>query len=357
MSSFKTIDDVVIIGARLAEGSAARDSFKTVASKYRDVYSFALTAPGVGLDGKIYTEADDAAAAAATTVASQELVAGSKGKKRKPGRGVACYHNRDQTTLIADDTDLLSPSTLERFVRRCAEPLVPELNRRNEDELLMQGKSVVYFFHWSAALRATFRRAALPLAKRYEEYLTFCTADSYEFQELYPKLGMGNDVGVAGLTVQNPGLGTIYPYRGDGLSTWMQELWDAGVYEADTEPTAEVPELVAKMRKLVEDFVNDIVEGRIESIKAKTSKFTGRRVVEAPEEEDSKKVDGKEEKVEEKQETTGKEEKQEATGKEEKQEPIGHEEKHDANAQAEATVEKTSEKVEEPTAEPKHDEL
>lgn len=335
VTSFRTVDDVVIIGARLAEGSAARDSFQTVAGKFRDVYSFALTSPGVGLDGKVYTEQEGTDAQQTTTAAaSQDLVSDDGGggkKKRKPGRGVACYHNRDATTFMAEDTDLLSPSTLERFVRRCAEPLVPELSRRNEDELLKQAKSLVYFFHWSAALRATWRRAALPLAKRYEEYLSFCTTDSYEFQELYAQLGMGADVGLAGLTVQNPGLGQVYPYRGEGMKGWMQEMWDTGANEADTEPP-DAPELIRKMRELVEGFVTDIVEGRVEAIKAKGSKFTGRRVVEDD--------DRKDQNLEDKHD-------------EQKQEPTPA-----AEAQPEATVQGTTqETIVVPVAEPKHDEL
>lgn len=58
---------------------------------------------------------------------------------------------------------------------------------------------------------------------------------------MYPSLGLGSDLSKPGLTVQNPNMGQIFPYRG------------------------EVEDFSAQV---VEAFVTDIVEGRVPAYEA-----------------------------------------------------------------------------------------
>lgn len=96
-SSFKSIDDIVLI-AHLAPGDRKlEDRLRQVAKQYHDRYSFALrhrTAHGVALD---------------------------------------CINNVNFEQFSI--SDLSDPLAIDHLIRQCTMPLIPAFTRRNEGEL------------------------------------------------------------------------------------------------------------------------------------------------------------------------------------------------------------------------------
>ena len=93
----------------------------------------------------------------------------------------------------------------------------------------------MYFFAKTEEKRSEFKSSLKALAKKYEEYLSFVTVDANEYAEMAPALGLRPDIFPA-LAVQNPSVGQVFPYE-QGMKITEQ---------------------------VVETFVLDIVEGRIQ---------------------------------------------------------------------------------------------
>lgn len=94
LTTFQTIDDVVIIG-HFSRGTALQQQFKEIAAQYQDRYSFGLVA------------------AAQTQAPKME-----------------CFNNLDGAQRST--TEFPSPTSVEAFVKLCATRLIPEFTRRNE---------------------------------------------------------------------------------------------------------------------------------------------------------------------------------------------------------------------------------
>ena len=94
ITSFLSVDDVVLVGHITADDKNLRERFDRIAQKYHDRYSFALSKD---VDGQ---------------------------------SGLACYNNVDDVQRSA--AELGQVEALEQFVKLCATPLIPELTRRSE---------------------------------------------------------------------------------------------------------------------------------------------------------------------------------------------------------------------------------
>jgi protein disulfide-isomerase A1 len=95
-TAFQSVEDVVFIGRFGAVDASLQGWFETVAEKYHDRYSFAV----------------------------------STSKQQQNGPVAECYNNLDG--IQRSTTDFSRPSSIESFVKLCSTPLIPELTRRNE---------------------------------------------------------------------------------------------------------------------------------------------------------------------------------------------------------------------------------
>jgi protein disulfide-isomerase A1 len=98
LTSFLSIDDIVLVAHLQPEDSNLFDRFTTMARQFHDRYSFAV----------------------ARGVQSQ--------------LGISCYNNLDDTQRST--AELSTVESLENFVRLCSTPVIPELTRRNERQYL-----------------------------------------------------------------------------------------------------------------------------------------------------------------------------------------------------------------------------
>ncbi len=118
MGSFSLLDDVVVMGHPHPDDWDFYDRFRTLAKKYRDRFSFVVSGP-----------ISDTSA-------------------------LVCYNNIDDVKHTASDTT--SVGAFDRFTKLCAEPLVPELTRRNEAHYtsvgislcMMQRRGLVWNTDW-----------------------------------------------------------------------------------------------------------------------------------------------------------------------------------------------------------------
>ncbi|GAB1318289.1 hypothetical protein MFIFM68171_08499 [Madurella fahalii] len=84
------------------------------------------------------------------------------------------------------------------------------MTRRNELSFYETRKSLVYYFVRNDGDREAYVAEMRPLAKKYEEYLHFVTADVNEYADAVEMMGVKR--GSRGLSVQNPNNGDIFPY-------------------------------------------------------------------------------------------------------------------------------------------------
>ncbi|OIW23005.1 hypothetical protein CONLIGDRAFT_719550 [Coniochaeta ligniaria NRRL 30616] len=174
LTVFRGVDDVVFVAYLRPKDTVLRDWFHTLAKRYRDRFSFAVT----------MTE--------------------------QPSSAVHCYNNVKGAEIVQGDLNAVD--SLQHFVKLCSVPLIPELTRRNDIEYNSKDKSFVHYFVSSVDERDEYLSEMLPLAKKYEEYLQFTTIDATEYPEMLPVYGQ-QPGSTKVLSVYHPSNGQIFPQR------------------------------------------------------------------------------------------------------------------------------------------------
>jgi hypothetical protein len=100
ITSFASTDDIVFIGQFSDDDHALQDIYVDVAHQYRDRHSFAL------------------------------------GPASAQSSSLQCINNADQEQISTTGAQLSNLAAIENFVKQCAQPLIPELTRRNEAEYM-----------------------------------------------------------------------------------------------------------------------------------------------------------------------------------------------------------------------------
>jgi protein disulfide-isomerase A1 len=138
--------------------------------------------------------------------------------------------------MLEGEQEILSGSAgteaLEKFMETATAPTIGEMTRRNEMEylkvhhpfpsskkrikltfalILQAGKSLVYIFALTESERSAYRATLKPLAKKYQEYLSFVTIDAVEYAYMARALGLEAGAFPA-LVVLNPMYGQVFPY-------------------------------------------------------------------------------------------------------------------------------------------------
>ncbi len=98
LPSFQSWDDIVFVGKFLPEDASGHQRYRSLAQQYRDRFSF-----GIHMNSA------------------------------KDRSEIRCWNNLDDEEHVL--TELWRVEAYETFVRMCAEPLIPELNRRNEGDI------------------------------------------------------------------------------------------------------------------------------------------------------------------------------------------------------------------------------
>lgn len=200
ITSFLSIDDVVVVAHIAPDDTATMGRFESLATWYRDRYSFAV----------------------------QPL----KGEGRP---WLACFNVPDDegSELVELEGRV---DAMERFVEKCATPLVVELTRRNEMQLLNMGKSLVHYFVTTDELRTAWIKEARKLAKTYKEYLLFTIIDANEYPEMMTTLGLKPGARRA-LVVHSPHNGDRFPYpSGEAVTAQKVEKWMMDIIQGKIKP-------------------------------------------------------------------------------------------------------------------------
>jgi protein disulfide-isomerase A1 len=100
ITSFVSVDDVVIVAHLVSRDDNLRVRFSNMANQFSDRYSFATA------------DADEA----------------------DEHSWLACFNNIDDIQRTTDE--LTTVQALENFIKECSTPMIPELTRRNEMEYI-----------------------------------------------------------------------------------------------------------------------------------------------------------------------------------------------------------------------------
>ncbi|KAK4148812.1 protein disulfide-isomerase [Chaetomidium leptoderma] len=190
------LDDVVIMAHPHPDDWNFYDQFRTLAQRHRDRVSF-IVSPPIG----------DSSA-------------------------LVCYNNVDDVKHTA--SDLVTVGALEKFLKLCAEPLIPELTRRNEAHYATTGKSLLHYFATTDAEKEAYREEMRPLAKKYAEFLHFTITDASEYPEMLATVGLkaGQKTGMA---LENTNTGDMFPFTGQRRITaavveaFLEEITSGGL--------------------------------------------------------------------------------------------------------------------------------
>ncbi|GJN85040.1 hypothetical protein PLIIFM63780_008604 [Purpureocillium lilacinum] len=209
LDAFASSDSVVFIAHLGRDDGSTASRLSSLADAYRDRYSFGV---------------------AQGSLSDQSTL--------------QCHNNEDGMQHRRVDFD--HPGALEALLATCAEPLIPEMSRRNELKYTQHaGRSIVYYLSDDASEREAYVAAMRPVTKRLREYLQFVTVDSGEFPDMSHALGVASE---GGLVVENLHTGQVYPFRG------RERESSAEAKERHRIPAAEA----------VEDFIMAIAQGHIE---------------------------------------------------------------------------------------------
>ncbi|KAK2733015.1 protein disulfide isomerase [Colletotrichum kahawae] len=219
LSSFRSSDDVVVLGQFTTEESSLRDRYNELAERFHDRYAFGLT-----------------------------------DVPESPGR-ITCWNNAIGAMQMS--SELEEVDAMEKLVKKCAAPLVPRLTRRNEAEYLnvcppltetQAGKSLVYFFARIDQFLDAWSSAVIPLAKKYHQYITFVTVDLTEYSEMPAMFGLPANIEDA-VALQNPATGQVFPFTGeitvDAVEAFITDISEGNVEPWDGETILEVVEVDA----------------------------------------------------------------------------------------------------------------
>ncbi|KAI8960186.1 thioredoxin-like domain-containing protein [Daldinia sp. FL1419] len=205
LEDFKKADETVFIACLSVDDEAARATFTEVASRYREEFTFGMSA------------GDDVLAA----------------EKINPPV-VKCYKPLDGDTR--EFSRVLDVAALEGFVKEASRPVIGELLPHNHQRFLDRGWSMVYVFAATEAERAEIRKALNKMARSYYESLTIVTVDPLEFPELPAKLGLDSNVLPAG-AVHQLSKDRIYPYpKGRGWTSSEVQSWGLDVWQGRIKP-------------------------------------------------------------------------------------------------------------------------
>lgn len=186
IKQFSESDDITVLVTTQPKNSKFLARIDALAATYRDRYSFAV------VDGAVTT--------------------------------VTCYNNVDSTQHQGQNLEQIS--SLEKLVQACAEPLIPQLTRRNEmkyvsvcfpafrtENLLTRcgqgAKSLVYYFQKDEVDRDSYVETMRETARMYHEFLTLVTVDADEYPHMPASLGLS---GKGSLAVQNLHNGEVFHY-------------------------------------------------------------------------------------------------------------------------------------------------
>ena len=95
VQAMRLLDDVIIVAHPHPDDWALEESFKAVAQEYRDRYTFI-----------------------------------AKSSSQQTKSRLECFNNVDDERKETTETGKVN--AVENFVKKCGEPLIPELTRRNE---------------------------------------------------------------------------------------------------------------------------------------------------------------------------------------------------------------------------------
>ncbi|KAJ0339346.1 hypothetical protein KNSL1_012039 [Colletotrichum chrysophilum] len=210
LSSFRSSDDVVVLGQFTTEESSLRERYNDLAERFHDRYSFGLT-----------------------------------DVPESPGR-ITCWNNAIGAMQMS--SELEEVDAMEKLIKKCAAPLVPRLTRRNEAEYLNAGKSLVYFFARIDQFLDAWSSAVIPLAKKYHQYITFVTVDLTEYPEMPAMFGLPTNIEDA-VALQNPATGQVFPFTGeitiDAVEAFITDISEGNIEPWDGETILEVVEVDA----------------------------------------------------------------------------------------------------------------
>ncbi|KAK0612783.1 protein disulfide-isomerase [Bombardia bombarda] len=204
LGTMTLLDDIVIVGHIHPDDDDLYDRFTRLAKQYHDRYSFIMSS----------APAADQPKSAQTSL-------------------LACYSNLDDTKFTTSETATVH--ALDEFIKLCAEPLIPELTRRNEGHYAQTGKSILHYFTATTDSKDRFRDEMRPLAKKYAEFLHVAITDSAEYPDMPAMVGLkpGTKTGMA---LENTNTGEMFPYT-KGAKTISA--------------------------KSVEDFLDRIIDGKV----------------------------------------------------------------------------------------------
>jgi protein disulfide-isomerase A1 len=168
--------------------------------------------------------------------------------------GCIVYYNnmhKEQEMLCGEN----GIADLERWAEKVTMPLIGEMTRRNElrylnvgfptklpylknadTEIRKSGKSLIYIFAFTENERKKYREELRPLAKKYEEYLSFVTIDAGEYAHMAPSLGLEEGVFPA-LAVMNSLMGQVFPFpNGREIEAKTVEAFVLDIVSGKTQP-------------------------------------------------------------------------------------------------------------------------
>ncbi|KAK7190821.1 protein disulfide isomerase [Paraphaeosphaeria sporulosa] len=180
LSNFKKVDDVAIVAYLSREWSELNRVFYSIAEKYYAKFVFG------------YTQGEDIAGQEGFTIPS-----------------IVCYKNTDGDHKILKGH--FTEEDVEVFLATAPKMVIRDFSERNIEAYMAPGKLSAYIFAATVGEATSVRHELTPLARKYEQYVTFGVADAIEYAPMATNFGLANGMFPA-LAVHAPMNDNVFTY-------------------------------------------------------------------------------------------------------------------------------------------------
>ncbi|KAF2872395.1 thioredoxin-like domain-containing protein [Massariosphaeria phaeospora] len=184
ISSFKTIDDIVIIAYLRPHQDSLLSVFRSVAARNNENFVF-----GYSLE---------------TQTADNEGLA-------MPA--IVAYRNADGDNKVLNGH--FKEGDVESLLENARKSVIGEVTERNLAEYMVPAKLTLYIFTSTSGSATRLRHDLTPLAKKFEKFVIFGVADATEYAPMAKSFGLSNEGETAfpALAIHAPMNDNVFTYR------------------------------------------------------------------------------------------------------------------------------------------------
>ncbi|KAJ4357929.1 uncharacterized protein N0V89_002506 [Didymosphaeria variabile] len=180
LSNLKKVDDVVLVAFMSAESDKPKRVLNSIAERFYEDFVFGFT--------------------------HDKAIADTEGVTMPT---IVCYKNGDGDHKVFEGN--FTEEDVVAFLATAPKMVIGDFSERSVEAYMAPGKLSAYIFATTKDEATSLRHELTPIAKKYEQYVTFGIADSVEYGPMATNFGLVNG-GIPALAVHAPMNDNVFTY-------------------------------------------------------------------------------------------------------------------------------------------------